>query len=394
MRRGYRVLGAGWLLLTGLASQPEFFGYLESELDQVQFQQRTYNFGYNKLRLDFEARPSDPVLIGGNLNIQRYFGRTTWNLLDFLPEEVWKPLFQPPYLPDSLWVTEWPITLPDTIYLDNLYLKARFEHFDLTVGKQQISPGTGYAWNPTDVFNRKDLLDPTYEQTGVTAVRVEVPLRSRLTLDVVIAPGESWSRTTKMVQSKIGLGRFDLIPTYIRQYHLFPYWRVMDITATRKVLDLIGGSLVGQVGEFGLWGEGLWTLESGVYQFGEFLLGADHTFDSGTYLMGEYFHNSLGATRDELSFSHYLYYFEGETHSLMQNYLFTFVSHPFTDLVTVSLLGIFNLDDESGAVNPQVDWNLFEDVNLSLFYSFLFGAADSEFGIQKGYWRLRLRAYF
>ena len=31
------------------------------------------------------------------------------------------------------------------------------------MGKQQISLGTGYVWNPTDVFNIKELFDPTYE---------------------------------------------------------------------------------------------------------------------------------------------------------------------------------------------------------------------------------------
>ncbi|MEA3287248.1 MAG: hypothetical protein U9Q77_07725, partial [Candidatus Marinimicrobia bacterium] len=62
-----------------LAAQPEFFGYYESEADIMQVAGTNYNFGYNKFRLDIEARPNDHVLIGANINIQHYWGQTTWN---------------------------------------------------------------------------------------------------------------------------------------------------------------------------------------------------------------------------------------------------------------------------------------------------------------------------
>ncbi len=41
------------------------------------------------------------------------------------------------------------------IFLD--YNKLRL---NIRVGKQQLPWGTGYAWNPTDIFNAKDILDP------------------------------------------------------------------------------------------------------------------------------------------------------------------------------------------------------------------------------------------
>ncbi len=192
-----------------LIAQTEFFGYYEGEFDQLKFADQTYNYGYNKLRLDFEAHPDDAVTIGANINIQKYSDNISWNLLDFLPKELWQSTLGPE--------AEFPIALLDTFYLDNIYLKAVFKHFDLTVGKQQISLGTGYAWNPVDIFNTKQLLDPTYEQTGVNAIRAEIPIKGRTNLDVILAPGKDWKESAKMLQLKTGLGRFDIHGT-IGQY--------------------------------------------------------------------------------------------------------------------------------------------------------------------------------
>jgi len=82
------------------------------------------------------------------------------------------------------------ITFSDRTFLDNAYLKLSLKAFDLTVGKQQISLGTGYVWNPTDVFNIKDPLDPTYEQPGHNALRVDVALGNNTTLTALASTSE------------------------------------------------------------------------------------------------------------------------------------------------------------------------------------------------------------
>ena len=109
--------------------------------------------------------------------------------------------------------------LTDTLFLDNIYIRANFKNFDLTVGKQQISLGTGYAWNPIDIFNFKQLLDPTYEQTGVNAIRAEIPIGSRSNIDLLLSPGTDWDNSVKMFQLKSGVGRYDIFGT-VAQYNL------------------------------------------------------------------------------------------------------------------------------------------------------------------------------
>ena len=191
-------------------AQIDIFGYYESEYDYLQLQNSDYNFGYNKLRLDFESRSSDQVMIAGNINFQLYHGKTDWDLIDVIPNSIGTDI-------GSL-----SFSLKDTLFLDNIYLRTSFSKFDLTIGRQPLSVGTGYAWNPLDIFNRKELMDPTYEQPGINALRMEIPLAGRTHLDAIITPDSTLGMSTKMIQLKTGIGSFDMSFNGAYQHHLIP----------------------------------------------------------------------------------------------------------------------------------------------------------------------------
>jgi hypothetical protein len=109
----------------------------------------------------------------------------------------------------------------------------------------------------------------------------------------------------------------------------------------------------------------------------------------------EYLRNENGvSSKDNLDINNYLQYFMGETHSLMQDYLFGFLSYPINDFIQFGLLGFGNLNDNSAALNPQISWNLFQDVDLTMMYSHFIGDDNTEFGVQDWGWRIRLRGYF
>ena len=382
---------------SSLFAQSNFFGYYEAEFDQLKFTKQSYNFGYNKLRLDFETHPDDAVTIGANVNIQKYFGSRTWNMLDFLPKDIWQPIFQLQNTPKEMWITEFPIAVADTLFLDNVYLKAAFKYFDLTVGKQQISLGKGYAWNPLDIFNVKQLLDPTYEQTGVNAVRAEIPVKDRTSLDFILSPKSDWDNSVKMMQLKTGIAQFDITGT-VAQYN----WKrtnldlqgfsIAELTEQRT---LLGGAIEGELFGIGLRAEGAWNLMENQDDFTEIILGADYTFTNGMYILMEYLHNENGAKDlQNLELNSYLQYLNGETHSLMQNYLFSFLNYPLSGFLQFGVLTFANLNDNSVAINPQLTWDMFQDVGLTLMYSQYIGDDNTEFGLQDWGWRIRLRGYF
>jgi len=369
-----------------LAAQPDFFGYFETEGDAMQLNTETYAFGYNKLRLGMESRPNEHVLIGANINIQQYWGQTTWNLFDFIPGYSELDL-------------QMPMNISDTLLLDNVYMTLHMPWADMTVGRQQISRGVGYAWNPTDIFNSKSLLDPSYEQTGVPGVRVDIPLMYNLSFSSFIQPEMDWDLSAKQIWFKSTLLGFDVELTAAQTQ--WPYWTALS---TLPPVDkrLWGASAVGEIAGIGAWIEsGRYTMD-GLDTHGEFhhlwdevVWGADYTFENSLYVLGEVLFNGLGeVNKRNVQLNNYFQSFEGITRSLMQNYVFVYASHPTLDYVTLSLLSISNLNDYSATVAPQVDWNIYENTTISLQSSFFFGDNDTEFGIQDWGLRLRVRSDF
>ncbi len=362
--------------------QMDFFGYYETEYDHLQFKGTNYNFGYNKLRLDLESRSNENIMIAANINFRLYHGKTEWNLIDFIPMDTVEV--------DGEQITSITESLLDELYLNNIYLRSSFPLLDITIGKQPISLGTGYAWNPLDIFNRKDLIDPTYEQPGINALRMEIPILDRTVIDAIITPDPSWEMSSKMIQLKTGLSSFDYSLNAAYQYHLIPSEK-SDFTYDQIYFG--GSSFVGEVWEFGLWGETLWSLDAD-NNFGEVAFGMNHTFNNGFYIMIEYFHNSLGAKKDNVKFEHYLNSYSGATHSLMQRYFFVMGIYRISDFISGNLFAFGNLDDESFILVPQLNWDAFEDVEVSVLLSQSFGGSDTEFGVQDLALRFRMRAYF
>jgi len=378
-----------------LQAQPEIFGYFESEADVMQISGNSYNFGYNKFRLDVEARPNENILIGANINTQQYWGQTTWNLLDFLPEDIWKPVLHNVNTPSEYWIDNIPLSLQDTILLDNIFLKISFPIFDITMGRQQISPGVGYAWNPTDIFNSKTLLDPSYEQTGVKAIRTDLAISSQLTMSTIMQPEGSWENSTKQIFLKTGMGSFDIEITAAQLQWGRSYFSTMGLRKMETTRSLVGGSLIGELMAWGVWVEGANNILDGGDDFIEVVFGLDHTFDNSLYMLMEFLHNQNGiAEHNELTFDTFISGLGGETHSLMQNYGFLYLSHQTFDFVSFSIIAIANFNDGSGSIGPQIDWNIYENTNISLQSNFSWGADDTEFGLQNLGLRLRLLSNF
>ncbi len=374
------------VLATVLAAQVEWYGYFEAEGDYFDLPAGNLYFGYSKLRVDFDAAPGENFRVGADVIYRNYNGQSTFNFMDFLPEELW------PRLPTMDTLTYFPVALSDTMFVDNAYMEIYFPWFDLTLGRQQISPGVGYAWNPTDIFNIKDILDPTYEQSGVEALQIFIPLRWGLQLSSILQPRSSWERTTRYYQLKGFLGQFDLSVVYA----VSELMKTGLFTTDTTCRELVGFNMEGELAGLGVRGEFAvnrldYTMDNLRY---EYVLGVDYTTESSLYLMGEYYHNDFGLDPDLVAFDDYVSYFLGETHSLNTDYLFTMAMYPVTDLVSAEMFSIYNLNDDSLVINPQLRYNIFEDVDLTVTGFLFFGEDTDEFGYQETGLRLRLTAYF
>ncbi len=386
----------------------DMFGYFESEGDYMMFENDDYYFGYNKFRLDLLGIPGDKVEVGADIVYKNFNGKTTWNLMNFIPEKHW------PINPHSSTILDrmsyLPIKMSDTLFLDNVYLKLDFDKFRVLLGRQQISTGVGYAWNPTDIFNKKDIMDPTYEQTGIDAITMEIPIGLSGNFTGILQLKDNWENTTKYLKYKQNIGQFDISLSFGQRMREFNYFNYLmgDFREKNFIQEMVGGNIVGEFLGLGVWSElgiysnnymdginslNLYYFDEDKY-YNEYVVGIDYTFKNSLYIMGEYFHTDVGIEIDELAFDHYLNYFQSNVRGLNQNYLFTNVMYPLTDSFTIGAFNIANLDDQSVVFNPQIKYLLNNNVEINFIGSIFYGESDTEFGTQDYNFRLRLKAYF
>ena len=386
------------LILAGLSAHAqdklEIFGYYEPQYLGSSVSSEFYQLFTNKLRLDLRSELSDKITFAANLNVITYHGKTEWNVLEFLSSQIsdgisqaMKPLYVLPFEND--------------IYLDNAFLKLHFKRFDLTAGKQQISLGNGYAWNPTDVFNTKDVLDPTYEQPGHTAMRVDIPLSGSYTVTALYSPESTWSESGKLFQFKGLLGRFDYALTLIEtEWTLHDYTRfepsAMNFAALTEQRRLLGGSAAGELLGLGVWAEYAYNWMEKSLNFYELVLGWDYTFDFQTYVMLEFYRNTMGKSDPgSYDLNDWMRFFAAEQKSLTRDQLFVLVQHPATDLLYLGLQSIFSLSDGSLALVPTANYSLSDNVELFAYLNFNTGGEGTAYAPSLGSGGLlRLRVYF
>jgi len=378
----------GFFLCVSMStSEVELFGYFEPQYNGICLNGTYYQFHYNKLRTDLKSSSVGNAEFGAGIIYLIYHGKTDWNLLDFLPSRIGSP--HPRHLFD--------FTYRDTLFLDNVHARIGLSRFALTVGKQQISLGTGYFANPTDLFNVKDATDPTYEQPSHNAVRMDFMLSQRLQLMGLYGPIEStWARSGKLVKIKAGLGRFDFSVMGGEIEHTSTDFHTMQVRKRQR--RVLGGDLVGELLGLGVWGEGAYSfLPDGEGEnFYEFLVGGDYTSESGLYTMLEYHHNSLGKPDyREYDLNDWMRFFTGESRTISRDQLYGFAQYPLGDLMLVGGSVLASLSDRSVALVPTVEWSLFENVDLTCILNLYVGRDGSAYSSKLGNGGfIRCRVYF
>ena len=372
----------------------EIFGYYEPQYMGTTLNLDYYQLFTNKLRVDLMYAFSEHVTFAANFNFITYHGKTRWSVLDFLSSDIVDRVPEPAR---SLYV----IPFENEIFLDNAFLKLSFSGWDLTAGKQQISLGTGYVWNPTDIFNTKDVLDPTYEQPGHNAVRVDVPVGGRSTVTALYSPESTWTESGKLFEVKSGLGRFDLMLDFIETLWVFHDYTRFDPAAQNFVAlpgkrSLLGGSAVGELAGLGVWAEFGYNWMEHTEDFYELVVGGDYTFDSQTYVMAEFYRNTLGKSDYlEYDLNDWMRFFTAEQKAVSRDQLYVFAQHPVTDLLSLGLQNVLSLSDGSLALAPTASYSLSDNVELFAYLNFSIGSEGKAYGSNMGHGGLlRLRVYF
>ncbi|NQU18423.1 MAG: hypothetical protein HQ564_10230 [Candidatus Saganbacteria bacterium] len=226
----------------------------------------------------------------------------------------------------------------DKMIFDKAYIKTHLSQLSLTYGKQRIAWGTGYIWNPTDIFNPYVLSFAVgqEDETNVEAVRSEISVGEASGIDAFILNDSSRSG----VRAKTNIGLFDFSASYV---------------------DLSGSGFqwgVDFAGEFGIGirGEAIVRYPYNSARYFQGILGCDYTFENGIYVNSEYFYNGLG-----------------------NNSLYLGINNNLDEITKISGSTIINLDDQSFLIYPSYSRNVAENVDVSIESMVLGGQEGTEY---------------
>lgn len=234
---------------------------------------------------------------------------------------------------------------------------------EITIGRQAIGWGRGVMFGAVDLFAPFSPLEADREwRRGVDAMRADVKLTDRSSLDVVGAFGSSWGRSALAARVRGYAGAIDV-----------------EVMAGRRARDLFGGvTTSAAVGDAEVHGElaifhvppqvprddarAVWkVVAGGSYRF---------PLESGLLAYAEYHYSGFGAQRPEdilpmlaaASFAER--YMRGDTQILSRHALAVAVSYEASTEIIYSGQWVHNPRDDSGIVAPGLTLTLSDQLSL------------------------------
>ena len=386
--------GTGWLRrLIGIVAtlgaspaaapaqqQARFTGYLEHQFSVSRTGDRWTMIDYDRLRVDVAARAGRGTRASAAVVYQLYRGDTTVDLHDFLPEGL------------AVGAESAAVELDDVHMLNHAYVALDPGPFQLTAGKQFLTWGAAWAFNPTELFRPKDLFEPTYEREGVGGLSVRVPLGSLSDVLVALVPDGGFAESGKVLRARHHVAGFDF-SALVAEVHEMPVAVELGGRDARKERFTVGGDVSGELLGLGVWTEATWSSRAGE-RWVEATVGGNYTLADGTLLMVEGYYNGRGESADPYPLDLWLARLSGDVRSLGKGMVYGVVSRPFGELWTAGVSTLANATDGSLVLIPSISYAFAQNVDLLFNGAVYVGQEGAEFGSGNHGGFLRGRVYF
>lgn len=251
------------------------------------------------------------------------------------------------------------------------------DDIQVSVGKQAIDWGKMRFYSPIDLFNTLGPLD--YERdkkVGADAININFSPGSFYGLNIVAAPGENQDKTSYAIKA------YKTIKTY----------DISFVAAKIKQDKTFGIAFDGYLGAAGFRGEITHNVFNDDREFARLTLGLDYNFTDKIYVLFEQFYNGGADDNDTEA----LLDFSAAKRILslkknLSNLMFTYKATP---LIDVDNYLIFDWDEKSIVVNPEVKYNVKQNMDVSVGCQLFWGSQSSEFGGYENTYYGKLKWYF
>lgn len=266
--------------------------------------------------------------------------------------------------------------------IDRLALTMQPEWGTLRVGRQVITWGNGFLFNPMDLFNPFAPTDIERDyKIGDDMATIQFPVRDAGDLEFLYVPRRDPDDHDI---------EWDSESSYAGKYHFSIGTTEFDLLGARHFEDFIVG--VGGRGYLrdAAWrADATWTfLDDGSRQNGylSFVANMDYSWvwrEKNFYGFAEFYYNGLGENNpaDALTNPDLTERIErGELFTLGHAYLTGAVQVELHPLFNVFVTVITNLNDPSGIIQPRANWDFREDAQLTFGFNVAYGEDGTEFG--------------
>ena len=277
--------------------------------------------------------------------------------------------------------------------LDRLVLAAQPAWGTAAVGRQALTWGNGLVFNPMDLFNpfRPTDMERDYK-IGADMALLQVQGRKLDDIQMVYVPRRD--PDTGSVSSARD--------SYAGKLHQAFDAFEGDLMAGLHYDDPVAGFGVSKTVGGAVWRfDATWTRMSdsaGDTDYFTCVTNLDYAWSwlgNNVYGLVEYYYNGLGKSDYAAAFSDpdlLARLQRGELFTLGRNYLAGQLQVEVHPLVIVSLAVINNLADPSGTVQPRMEWNAAQNVQIVLSGTTHYGRAGTEYGgfyiPQYGFWQI------
>ncbi len=266
------------------------------------------------------------------------------------------------------------------------FIKYYSPRFQAIAGKQAVDWGKMRFFSPLDIFNaiRPTDVEPD-ERMGIDAINLNFSHNSFTGLNVVYSQGED-SDTTN-----IGIKAYGKVSTY----------DLSVILASANKQRTAGFAFDGYIKDAGFRGEISYAKADFDRDRSYFrtAVGMDYNFPNKVYLLFEQFYNG-GHERsfpNLISFSNRRY---RKILSLQKHLSSIFTSYEVTPLIKLQNSLIYDWEGNSVTVNPEIKYDMFENVELTLGAQIYSDKTDSllttdnEFGVYENAYYVRFKWFF
>lgn len=277
--------------------------------------------------------------------------------------------------------------------IDHAWGLANLGSIDLQIGKIPIAWGTGYIFNPTAKTATMSYIDTVSEETpGTFGIVSSYYVGEKITIsgyctfqdrshkNTSLEGDEKWTNLPFGIKIQIITNPFDISCGLIKEvlYNQDEYLREYYIIA-----DCDGG-----IGDLGLYAEsavrlpvnqsdssrGKYSIEENV----EIVVGSYYTlYGIDTDIRLEYYHQGQGESRK--SKYDIMKVLSQEQLVLGEDYLFVSLERPFLDYWKASCGSLFNLNDGSFVLYPEVTYDAYNNFQIAAGTFIFAGKAGTEF---------------